>query len=100
VRTELVYVPAGYELATIDHLITGYLKPGGRLILANTMEGMDHPEGDCLPGSFACNDILAHLDDPDIKPAGYRDGYDPVKNRENRFTIVTIESLISGGPYV
>ncbi|HEX7434530.1 MAG TPA: hypothetical protein VF326_12820 [Anaerolineaceae bacterium] len=62
-------------------------------------EGLEDPQKGCLPGSFAFNDILAHLGDPGINPVSYRDGYDPIKNRKTRFAIVTREILISGEPH-
>ena len=89
VRTELVYVPAGYERAYVEHLFRRVVKPDGRLILASYMEGLDDPGRGCLPGSFATNDILAHLAGLGFHPAGHQDGYDPVKNRRTRFAILT-----------
>lgn len=83
--------------AVLENSYTAY--PDGRLILASTMEGLEDPQKGCLPGSFASNDIQAHLSDPGINPVSYRDGYDPIKNRKTRFAIVTREILISGEPH-
>lgn len=93
VRTELVYVPSEHERAYIVRLIRDFLKPGGRLLVANYMEGHPNPAVGQLPGSYTNRYLLDRLVELDLRPVGYRDGYDPVKDRWVRIAILCEESI-------
>lgn len=93
VRTELVYVPGDYERAYVVRLIQHFLKPGGRLLVANYMEGHPNPAAGMLPGSYASRYLLDRLAELALHPVGYKDGYDPVKDRRVRVAILTEESI-------
>ena len=93
VRTELVYVPAEYEGQYIERLFQYYLKPDGRLLVANYAEDDPHPEKGLLPGCHPTRHILQRLAELGIQPMGHRDGYDPIKDRRTRIAILTQESI-------
>lgn len=86
VRTELVYVPADLEREYLGILLEHYVKPGGRLLVANYGEGMDIADKTehILPGSHPTVDILERLACLGYPADGYQDGYDPVKDRRVR----------------
>ena len=88
VRTELVYVPADLEREYIDILRTTYLKPQGKLLIAQYGEGNDNPQAGLLPGCHPTRFILDRLTDLGIPVIGYKDGFDPVKGRRTRIAIV------------
>jgi SAM-dependent methyltransferase len=89
VRSELCYVPADCERAYVQHLLTHYFKPGGRLLVANYSERLEHPERGLLPGSHPTRFILERLAELGFEPTGYRDGYDPIKDRHVRVAILS-----------
>jgi SAM-dependent methyltransferase len=89
VRTELVYVPGEYERRYIERLLNQVVSPGGKLLVANYAEGHPHPEQGLLPGCEPTRFLLERLAALGIRPEGYRDGYDPVKDRRVRIAIVT-----------
>jgi SAM-dependent methyltransferase len=92
VRTELCYVPAEYESAYVTRLLTHYLKPEGRLLAANYGEGRPHPEQGLLPGCHPTKRILDRLSALGFQPTGYRDGYDPIKDRHVRVAILSAQT--------
>jgi len=86
VRTELVYVPADLEAAYLENLLERFVKSGGRLLAANYGEGLEFAEKrkHILPGSHPTVDIMERLAQLGYPADGYRDGFDPVKNRRVR----------------
>ena len=93
VRTELVYVPGEYERAYVIRLIKHFLAPWGKLLVANYGEGNPNVEKGLLPGSFPAQDVLARLADLGLNEVGYRDGYDPIKDRKVRIAILDSTSI-------
>jgi SAM-dependent methyltransferase len=89
VRTELVYVPAAYEQQYIKYLLTHYLKPDGRLLVANYMEGDSNPARGLLPGSHPTRHIVERLKELGLQVDGYQDGDDPIKGARTRVAIIT-----------
>jgi len=88
VRTELLYVPAEYEKAYVEHLLRNYLTPGGRLLVANYVEDYPEPGYGGFPGNHPTVRILDRLAELGFRPAGFRDGYDPVKGRKVRVAVL------------
>ncbi|RPI86771.1 MAG: class I SAM-dependent methyltransferase [Chloroflexi bacterium] len=88
VRTELVYVPGDYERMYIGRLLEKFLKPGGKLLIANYMEGLPDPMKGLLPGSHPTRFIEDRLDELGIKATRFCDGYDPTKNRRIRVAVI------------
>ena len=88
VRTELVYVPAEKEREYIDYLRATYLKPDGKLLIAQYGEGNENPQAGLLPGCHPTRFILERLTDLNVPVIGYKDGYEPVKGRRTRIAIV------------
>jgi SAM-dependent methyltransferase len=88
VRTELVYVPGDHEKEYVDFLLEHCVKPGGRLLIANYMEGHPTPEIGLLPGSYPARNILERLDALGFMPVGWKDGFDVVKSRRTRIAIL------------
>lgn len=88
VRTELVYVPGEYERPFIDHLLTHYLRPNGRLLVANYGEDHPNPEEGLLTASHPTKRILERLTHLGLESIGHKDGYDPVKGRRTRIAIL------------
>ena len=88
VRTELVYVPGEFERRYVDHLLEHYLAPGGRLLVAQYNEDGEDPSHGLLPGSHPTRRILDRLEELGLRPAGHRDGFDPVKGRRTRVAII------------
>lgn len=92
VRTELVYVPGDHEKEYVDFLLAHYVKPGGRLLIANYMEGHPTPEIGLMPESYPARNILERLDTLGFTPVGaavpWEDGFDPVKSRRVRIAIL------------
>ncbi len=88
VRTELVYVQAEQEKPYLERLIHQFLAPGGKLLVANYMEDLLHPEAGMLPGSYPTRYILERLAQLGYTPSGFRDGYDPIKGRKVRIAIL------------
>ena len=89
VRTELVYVPGELERRYVDHLREHYLRPGGRLLIANYGEQHPDPASGLLPGSHPTRLLDERLTELGIDVIGYRDGYDLVKGRHVRVAIVS-----------
>ncbi len=89
VRTELVYVPGDYERRFIERLLDRVVAPGGKLLVANYGEGRPRPEKGLLPGSHPTRFLLERLSELGFQPVGYRDGYDPIKDRRVRIAILT-----------
>jgi SAM-dependent methyltransferase len=89
VRTELNYVPAEYERFYVERLLERFLKPGGSLLVANYLE--DHPDylARTFPGCHPTNRILDRLVELGFQASGWRDGYDPEKDRKVRIVILT-----------
>jgi SAM-dependent methyltransferase len=92
VRTELVYVPGELEKRFIQRLLSDYLKPGGRLLIANYAEEHPNPEIGLLPGCHPTRRILDRLAELGFRTDQYRDGHDPVKGRKVRIAILTAVS--------
>lgn len=88
-RTELVYVPADWERAFVQHLLDHYVQPGGRLLVANYAEQHPHPEQGLTPENYPTTRILDRLADLGFPTSDYRDGYDPIKDRHVRVAILT-----------
>jgi hypothetical protein len=88
VRTELYYAPAEHERSYILHLLTHYLEPNGRLLIANYGEGSPHPEHGLLPGQHPTRFLLDHLQTLGISVSHYEDGFDPIKGRMVRVAVV------------
>jgi len=88
VRTELVYVPTELEREYVRRLLDGFVRPGGRLLIANYTEDHPNPTVGILPGASAISHILDHLAVLGFPVEGYRDGYDPVKSRRVRIAIL------------
>lgn len=95
VRTELVYVPGEYERAYVDHLLAHYVAPAGRLLIANYLEDHPDPARGLLPGSHPTRHILERLAELGVAVSGYRDGYDPT--RERRVRVAFVDVPIRGG---
>jgi len=93
VRTELCYVPAEAERAYVERLLREFLLPGGRLLVANYMEGDPRPERGVLPENHPTRYILDRLLQLGLCPVGYRDGYDPIKDRHVRVAILDATSI-------
>lgn len=88
VRTELVYVPAEHERDYVRHLLENYLNPGGTLLVANYSEDMPDPAKGLLPGNHPTRKLLDRLAELGFEPAGFKDGYDPVKGRRVRVAML------------
>jgi SAM-dependent methyltransferase len=88
VRTELVYVPGEHEREYVRRLLEEYLKPGGRLLVANYGESNPNIEKGLLPGCHPARDILARLVELGFKAETYCDGYDPIKGRRVRIAVL------------
>ncbi len=88
VRTELVYVPGEHERQYLDRLLSSYLLPGGKLLVANYMEDHPHPERGLLPGCHPTRHILERLAELGFPRGPYCDGYDPVKGRRVRVAVL------------
>lgn len=84
VRTELVYVPDELEAGYVSRLLDAFLKPGGRLLIANYSERMPREKLKLIEGASHFSDLLPHLDELGFRADGWRDGYDPVKGRHVR----------------
>ncbi len=95
VRTELVYVPGEHERQFVERLLDRCVAPGGKLLIANYAEGHPHPEKGLLPGCEPTRFLLERLAALGIQSAGYRDGYDPIKDRRVRIAILTHEFELS-----
>ena len=93
VRTELVYVPAGYERDYVVRLFQQVVAPGGCLLIANYSEGQADPMRGLFPGCFGTADILAHLNDLHLHPIRYCDGCIPIENRRVRIAVLDRSSL-------
>lgn len=93
VRTELVYVPAAYERAYVEHLRAHYLVPHGRLLIANYGEGDPNPARGLLPGSHPTRHLLERLNELRVPIVGYKDGYDPMKGTRMRVAIVAANGI-------
>jgi SAM-dependent methyltransferase len=89
VRTELVYVPAEHEGSYIERVLKYSLKPEGRLLVANYTEDHPNPEKGIAPGNHPTQRILERLGALGYDALGYKDGYDPVKDRRVRIAILT-----------
>ena len=92
VRTELVYVPGDHERRYLLHLLTHYLNPGGRLIVANYAEDMPNPELGLMPGNHPTRNLLDRLAELGFAPSDVKDGYDPVKGRRVRVAVLEHEA--------
>jgi SAM-dependent methyltransferase len=88
VRTELVYVPGEYERQYVTHLLEQYLKPGGRLLIANYGEDDPDPARGLLPGSRPTRYILDRLAELGFTVSGYQDGVHPASQNKTRIAIV------------
>jgi SAM-dependent methyltransferase len=88
VRTELVYVPGEYEQQYVTLLLQRYVKPDGRLLIANYSEGSPHPERGLLPGSYPTKYILDRLAELGFRVADYKDGKDPANRSHTRVAII------------
>src|SRR5439155_14258394 len=88
VRTELVYVPAEQESEYVVRLLKEFLGPGGRLLVANYLEGEPDPSRGLLPGIRHTADTVQRLKDLGFQVTAYRDGLDPVKGRRTRVAII------------
>ncbi len=84
VRTELVYVPDELEREFIGRLMENFIKPGGRLLIASYSEGLPREKIKLIEGGNPSSEILPHLEELGFQADGYRDGYDPVKDRHVR----------------
>lgn len=93
VRTELVYVPAAYERAYLEHLQAHYLTPQGRLLIANYAEDDPDPGRNLLPGSHPTRHLLERLTELGVQVLGYKDGYDPLKGTRSRVAIVAADDV-------
>jgi SAM-dependent methyltransferase len=88
VRTELVYVPAAYEKQYVERLLAHYLKPDGRLLVANYMEGDPNPARGLLPGSHPTRHIVMRLQELGVHIDRHHDGYDPVTGARTRVAVI------------
>ena len=97
VRTELEYVPAEYERQCVAFILENHLAPGGRLLVANYVEGLTRQEIErgIMKGSHATSDILLRLRELGFAPADHKDGYDQIKNRRVRIAILNRDSLLA-----
>jgi SAM-dependent methyltransferase len=84
VRTELVYVPDGLEADYIGRLLAEFVNPGGRLLIAGYSEGLPVRQLKLVEGANRSSYLLPHLEELGFPADGYRDGYDPVKDRRTR----------------
>jgi len=93
VRTELVYVPEEYEKQYLQFIMENHLETNGKLLVANYGEGLkkEEIEKGIIKGSHATSDILERLSELSFSADGYRDAYDPVKNRRVRIAILRSE---------
>jgi SAM-dependent methyltransferase len=89
VRTELVYVPGPYERQYVERLLDLFVAPGGKLLVANYLEGDPNPARGLLPGSEPTRFLLERLASLGIQVDDHRDGYDPIKGRRVRVASVT-----------
>jgi len=89
VRTELVYVPAELERRFVQRLLSEYVKPGGRLLIANYSEEHPNPEFGLIPGCHPTRKILDRLSELGFRAEQFRDGYDRVKGRKIRVAILS-----------
>jgi SAM-dependent methyltransferase len=89
VRTELVYVPGEYERQFVDRLLEHFVAPGGKLLIANYMEGHPNPEKGLLPGCEPTRFLLERLAALGIRASGHCDGDDPIKSRQVRIAVVS-----------
>ena len=92
VRTCLVYAPAEHEQAYIQHVLTHFVEPGGRLLITNYGEDSDNPEHGLLPGQRPTRFLLDRLQTLGISVSHYKDGFDPIKGRKMRVAVVTVPS--------
>ena len=88
VRTCLVYAPAEQEQAYIQHLLTHFVEPGGRLLITNYGEGSPNPERGLLPGQRPTRFLLDRLQQYGIPVSRFHDGFDPIKSRTVRVAVV------------
>jgi SAM-dependent methyltransferase len=90
VRTELVYVPGEYEKQYIKFIMENHLEADGKLLVANYGEGLKSVEIEkgIIKGSHATSDVLERLRELGFNADGYKDGYDPLKNRRVRIAIL------------
>ena len=91
VRTELVYVPSEQERQYVLHLLANYLNPGGKLMVANYAEDMPNPEQGLMPGNHPTRKLLDRLAELGFAPVGFKDGYDPVKERRVRVAMLVAD---------
>lgn len=91
VRTELVYVPAELERQYVQHLLTHYLSPGGKLLVTNYAEDWANPEQGLMPGSHPTSKLLDRLAELGFAPAAFKDGHDPVKGRRVRVAVLVAD---------
>lgn len=89
VRTELVYVPGDREREYIEFLLDNHLTAGGRLLIANYMEGMEDPGLGSLPGSYPTRYLEDRLQEIGVVAERYVDGFDPVRGRRIRVAVVS-----------
>lgn len=91
VRTELVYVPDGYEKQYVEFILENHLNPGGKLLVASYGEGMtlEEIQRGIMKGNHATNNIIERLNELGFDPVQYKDGYDQVKGRKVRIAVLT-----------
>ena len=89
VRTCLVYAPAEYEGAYIQHLLAHFVEPGGRLLITNYGEDSPNPERGLLPGQRPTRFLLDRLQELGVPVSRYQDGFDPIKSRKVRVAVVS-----------
>ena len=89
VRTELLYVPAHEQRRYLQHLLVHVVASGGKLLVANYLEGSTDVAGRFVEGCEPVTEILPHLVSLGFEPVGHRDGFDPIKGRRVRVAIVS-----------
>jgi len=89
----LVYAPAEHERSYILHLLTHFVEPGGRLLIANYGEGSPDPERGLLPGQHPTRFLLDRLQTLGIPVSHSREGFDPIKGRKVRVAVVIPPSV-------
>ncbi len=91
VRTELVYVPEEHEKGYLEHLLTNYLNPGGRLIVTNYAEGTENPARGLLPGSRPTRYLLERLEELGFPVLETRNAEDPEGRSGMRAAVLAAE---------